>query len=386
MLLAVMLPACQQPSPQPLQHAVYVWKRQWRESTVHAIDRAAPDVSAVRILVAQLDAEGQPVLARTRPWGGLPRLPVVAVIRIEGTRLPAAPEVARSLLEEGIQALELGPGQLQAVEIDHDAATSQLPFYAEWLEQYAKLPPLAPALSITTLPDWLNSPQLPRLLHQVDTAVLQVHAVDSPEGGLLDAAQAIARVQRFGERTPVPFVVALPVYWLSAGMDGDGRVRFVEAEAPLARRAVLHGDLATPPSVLAGLLDELDRQRPKKLTGVVWFRLPEAGDRRTFAWSTLRDLINRQPIDSTVQASLIKNGVSGQFDLILSNTGRHEALAPSIIQWPAQCRHGEGVAGYRWRNAATVTDYPPILRPGDRRRLGWAACPGAVAGTVEAAH
>lgn len=380
--MAASLAGCRPGSVEPLQHEAYVWKRQWRDSTEQAIRAAAADLAGVRVLVAQFDAQGRPVPARVRPWQGLPALPVVAVVRIEGTRLPAAPEAVRAVLAEGIDALALAPGQLRAVEVDHDAATGQLPAYADWLARFARLPPLAPALGITTLPDWLHSPQLPRLLRQVDSAVLQVHAVDAPEAGLLDAGQALARVQHFGRRSPVPFQVALPSYWLSAGMDDEGRVRFVEAEAPLARRAARQGDLATSPVVLAALLADLERRRPRQLTGVIWFRLPESGDRRILAWPTLRDLIRGRAIDANVQPALQATASAGNFDLVIANAGGHEALAPATIQWPAQCRHGEGVAGYRWRSGSTQTGQPPMLRPGEQRRLGWAWCPGAQAGPV----
>ncbi|MDZ5648515.1 DUF3142 domain-containing protein [Nitrospirillum sp. BR 11828] len=125
--------------PAPLPNDIYVWQRAWTPALGQAMDLAAPDIAAWRILAAEVSADGQiaPALAND---GRLEALrahlagrPVILVVRIDGRLSDAdpAPLVAAALapLDRWHQAGVAVAG----LEIDHDCPTSRLPFYARFL-------------------------------------------------------------------------------------------------------------------------------------------------------------------------------------------------------------------------------------------------------------
>lgn len=356
-----------------LEHEAYVWKRHWTDQTYQAISALADDLTGLRVLVVQVDSLGKIQSVRNLKWPRYGR-PVTAVMRIDGTGLSVSAEKAHAALAEAIDAMGLVSEQLLGIEIDHDAPTGRLSQYAQWLDAFRDQASLAPRLSITTLPDWLHSQELPGLLARVDSAVVQVHAVDAPEMGLLDVDQALQRLHRFAAISPAPFQVALPTYWLRAGKRPDGRVLFVEAEVEVGRRARAENDLAVDPRALEGFLSELERKRPRGLTGVVWFRLPEAGDRRVFSSATFRALIRGNPIVSSISLEQVPSAAAGHVDLVLRNTGIHEGLSATYYPLPSGCQYGEGVAGYRWRSQALMANHGIMLKPAQALRIGWASC------------
>ena len=88
---------------------------------------------------------------------------------------PAGP--AQALAKLQAQGLTLA-----GLEIDHDAGVARLPGYQAFLAQLRNRLPSTLALSITALPSWLGSRELPALLATVDSSQLQVG--ESVEVGL----------------------------------------------------------------------------------------------------------------------------------------------------------------------------------------------------------
>ena len=118
-----------------------------------------------------LKQDGRPLWLVARLDGQLPQLDQEAIIQ----RLLA--------LTQRWQAAGL---PVTGVEIDHDAATARLPDYQRFLQRLRQRLPTALQLGITALPAWIGSPNLPGVLQQADSSVLQVHAVLSPQQGLFD--------------------------------------------------------------------------------------------------------------------------------------------------------------------------------------------------------
>ena len=101
----------------------------------------------------------------------------------------------------------------------------------DFLARLRGLLPPSLKLSITALPAWLDSPELPALLEAVDSSVLQVHAVSNPRLGLFNPRQARDWAARWGQVSDKPFYLALPYGVALLSDDQGGPV--VESEVTL---------------------------------------------------------------------------------------------------------------------------------------------------------
>jgi len=121
--------------------------------------------------------------------------------------------------------------------------------------------------------------------------------------------------------------------------------------------------------------------RPKELAGVIWYRLPVAGDRLNWPWTAFQAVragrIPRRDLQVQPRAS-----EPGLVEIDLVNAGEAEAGWPVIVQlsWTdGDLVAVDGLAGYqvlrtgprelRLERSTTPWDRP--IRPGERRRVGW---------------
>ncbi len=195
---------------------VYVWQRVWTPQHADALASSRDLFTKLRVLALQvhpregwreipadlslLKQDGRPLWLVARLDGQLPQLDQEAIIQ----RLLA--------LTQRWQAAGL---PVTGIEIDHDAATARLPDYQRFLQRLRQRLPAALQLGITALPAWIGSPNLPGVLQQADSSVLQVHAVLSPQQGLFDGPLALRWVRQYAAVTPKPFRVALPAYGMA---------------------------------------------------------------------------------------------------------------------------------------------------------------------------
>jgi hypothetical protein len=259
---------------------------------------------------------------------------------------------------------------MRGLEIDHDCASTRLSGYREFLRDLRQALPADLELSITALPAWLDSPALADLLRQVDGSVLQVHAVSAPENGLFDPERALTWAKRWDAASDRPFLLALPAYGVALV---NGRV---ESESPLAI-AGPRRELQADPQQLADLLAELRRDRPKHLTGVIWFRLPLAGDRRAWRLATLQAVVRGEALRADIQPDIQQSGPL--HELALANLGNLDGPLPERIELPARsCDTADALAGYRLARAADRLVFTRLnegrLAAGQQRALGWARC------------
>ncbi|MEN0104855.1 MAG: DUF3142 domain-containing protein, partial [Pseudomonas sp.] len=131
------------------------------------------------------------------------------------------------------------------------------------------------------------------------------------------------------------------------------------------------------PAQVAQLLDTLYVQPPAHLAGLVWFRLPLAGDRRAWPLATLQAVVHRQPLRSDVQVTVQQQGPL--YELHLHNRGNIAAPLPAQLTATAQgCEAGDGVQGYRLQAPLTALNFvrqqPGQLRAGQSRAIGWVRC------------
>ena len=212
LLLALVLTAgCERHDAPPLDQQLYVWQRQWTPAHDAALRDSRADFSTLRVLALQAfpnagwsRARIDPVLLRRDGR------PVIAVVRLDGQLKALDQEEVTAQIRQEISDWQGQGLNLAGVEIDHDAGNARLPAYREFLAHLREALPISLPLSITALPSWLDSRELPALLSTVDSSVLQVHAVSDPRRGLFDADQARQWAKAWSRVPKKPFPLAPP--------------------------------------------------------------------------------------------------------------------------------------------------------------------------------
>ncbi len=363
-----------------LAHDFYVWQRVWSAPLEQALLQAAPGVREWRVLSLQVGMQHAPFGVAVN-WAALAatQRPVVAVVRIEGSRLGAYDASLSATITRHLQDVLAHGATLAGIEIDHDCATSQLAAYAAWLRDLRASWQAEPALSrlplsITALPAWRVSPDLPPLLRTADESVLQVHAVQRPSTGLFDADTARHWAQAWVQIAPHPFRLALPCYASRVGYDEWGQALAVESEAGVTLRSTREQELTASPREVSALLTWFKTQMPEHLAGIAWFRLPMANDQRAWRLATWQAVVQgrvQDEVDRALTVSLQPATADGDaehapglFDVVLRNTADFDVDLPAAIALPASAQAADGLQGY----AIDLLNHPARLV---RRQAGW---------------
>ncbi|PYY67647.1 hypothetical protein CRX42_25960, partial [Pseudomonas jessenii] len=239
LLMALALTAgCEKQEAPPLDQQLYVWQRQWTPAHDAALSDSRADFSTLRVLALQ----AFPNAGWNRARIDLALLtrdgrPVIAVVRLDGQLKSLDQEEVTAQIRQVISDWQKQGVNLAGVEIDHDAGNARLPAYREFLAHLREALPTSLPLSITALPSWLDSRELPALLSTVDSSVLQVHAVSDPRRGLFDADQARQWAKAWSRITTKPFYLALPAYGVALLPSADG-APIVESEVTLEREGL----------------------------------------------------------------------------------------------------------------------------------------------------
>lgn len=190
----------------PLANDAYIWQRKWTPAVSDAITQSSSFVDGWRVLGAETDEDGR-VEARFPDWTTLNQSgkPVILVIRIDGQMVHWDEEALLSDVTTVLSQWQKRAKFLTGLEIDHDSATAQLLEYSRFLKRLRAKLDGALRLSITTLPAWLDSPDLSAVLEPIDEAVLQLHAVQAPQAGLFDRRVAIQWIDRLSAHTSKSF-------------------------------------------------------------------------------------------------------------------------------------------------------------------------------------
>lgn len=384
-LILSMMAACapaEAPAPErPIEHEAYVWQRQWTAAVGIAVREGTRDFAGLRVLALQ--QVGVERIAATPDLDALQArgLPLRAVLRIEGSRPRAeASELARALGETVLHWRARGL-QVRGVEVDHDCASTALADYADWLQAFRSGLPSDLDLSITALPSWLEAPEgLAALREAADETVLQVHAVEAWRSALVDVDSSLRWVRAWQAHAPRPFRVALPAYALRVQLGRDGRPAAVDAEGMVDRSGERAHDRHADPADVAHIVRAMGKEHLPQLQGLLWFRLPVAGDRRSWAPATLAAVMRGDVPPAQIELQAIERG-AGLHDLVLRNAGAIDAQAPSRIEFPRDCRVIEGVGAYTGDpvESSLHAARPPWLSPGASLALGFARCDKALA-------
>lgn len=373
--MVALLNGCERQDATPLDQQLYVWQRQWTPAHEAALRDSRADFSTLRVLALQAFPEAGWSRARIAP-ALLKRdgRPLIAVIRLDGQ--------LKSLDRDEVivqiqQVLGDWQGQgliLSGVEIDHDAGNARLPAYREFLTHLRTVLPASIALSITALPAWLDSPELPALLSTVDSSVLQVHAVSDPRLGLFDPDQARQWTRAWSRITSKPFYLALPAYGVAL-LSGRGAL-VVESEVPIEQGGKRR-ELLADPQQLSRLGNELRNDPPVHLAGLIWFRLPLASDRRAWSLTTLSAVARGDALESRLALKLsVQNDL---YDISLSNQGNLDSAWPERLTLAVQgCDGADALAGYALQQSPDLLTFTRLrdgqIPAGGQRAVGWARC------------
>jgi hypothetical protein len=372
----VVVAACAPAPAPPLDHAAYVWQRQWTPAVAAAVTDRTADFAGLRVLGLQQTAaarvETSPDLVALSTRG----LPVRVVLRIEGSR-PRADAAELGVAIAGIVHRWRAAGvRVGGVEVDHDCASAGLAEYAAWLPRFRAALPADLALSITALPSWLDSPaDLAKLRAAADESVLQVHALDATRLALFNRADALRWTRAWQAQAPQPFRVALPAYSLRVQLAADGRPIAVDAEGGLDGSGAGARERHADPAEVAGFVRTLQNETLPVLRGLLWFRLPVQGDRRGWAPATLAAVMRGDAPVSRIALQFIDRG-GGLYDLALHNPADTDARAPAQLDLPVHCGLIEGLASYRLQTGTTTlrSHDPPWMKPAATLALGFARC------------
>ncbi len=351
----------------PLSQSAYVWRMAWDGPVSEAVRIRAPGFSGIVVLAAEVDwRSGHPSIRRANPdWSALAATsgPVGLAIRIErfggpfsarGEPAAALRQLARSLVREaGSQNVPVAELQL-----DFDCAGAKLPGYQLWVEAVRKEIRPTP-VGITALPSWLNQRSCRDLFAAADSVTLQVHSLERPIDESTpvricdpDAARrAIERAAQLG----VPFRVALPTYGYLLAFDERGTFAGASAEGPRPDWPKTHRlrALRTDPAAMADLVNGWTRERPAALQGVVWYRLPVAGEQFNWTWPTLASVMKGARPEPRLIAQAERTR-AGLHDLTLANRGTcvdTNAWTVSVTWENARLLSCDGLSNFEIRNS-----------------------------------
>jgi hypothetical protein len=270
------------------------------------------------------------------------------------------------------------------LQIDFDCAESKLDGYAIWVEALKREAPGIPIV-ITALPAWLKHPSFRRLIAQADGYVLQVHSLARPKRvdapfNLCDpvaARQAVALAGSLGKS----FRVALPTYGYRLAFEAEGRFAGLSAEGPERDWPddYQFREVRADASALAALVREWTARRPRAMQGLIWYRLPVAGDRLNWPWATLAEVMQGKTPQTRFQIEM-RQPQPGLVEADLVNTGGTAFTGPvrAVLRWQeGRLLAADGLEGVildqpdsRQVVMTTTKDFAR-LDPGARRTMGW---------------
>ncbi len=384
-----------------LQQELYIWQRVWTAEHQQALAQSRRHFSALRILALQYMATPQGPLwhqadvniALLKQDGR----PVTLVLRLDG-QIPKLPQQQLTEKLQPLLALYQQAGiQLAGIEIDYDCARSHLAAYRLWLTQFRAALPKHIPVSITALPDWLQSAEFGPLSAQVSQLTMQLHAVLSPQQGLFAPELAKKWAIAAAAQSQSPLYFALPAYHSAlitqavktptaqgstaaqqSGAKQSGAEQYwVESEVPLDIKGE-RKELRVDPSLVQQWLFWLQQQQFARVKGIAWFRLPLPSDQRSWAYATLAAVASAQPLKADLQLRLQKTPAG--FELMAQNHGNLALEFTNPIRLKANnCVGADALAGFKlsqqlqeYQLAPTTAAKP--LAANSSRTLAWFNC------------
>jgi len=377
-------------------HEVYVWQRHWDPMLSQAIEQAAAQASGFSVLAAEVSWKAGQVdrvvcvpidysaLKATQKAVGL-------ALRIGPYSGPFDKGSSATTLVTSLAASLVADARLAGVEpievqIDFDCAESKLNGYCKWVRAIReKIRPVP--VTITVLPCWLRQRAFIGLVRAADAFVLQVHSLERPKSPeapitLCDCAAALHWVEQ-AARTGIPFRVALPTYGYLIAFNDEGRFTGLCAEGPSqawARDTTLR-IVRSDPIAMAKLVQNWQRDRPCRMQGVIWYRLPIESDRLNWKWVTLSAIMAGQIPRETLQVE-VEYPQPELAEIVLVNGGEADLSAEVRIEIGCEREKlvaADSLCGFALAEmkpsrvclAYDGTTMSPIIRAGERWKVAW---------------
>jgi hypothetical protein len=384
-----------------IDQEVYIWQRAWDGAVQEAMSEASPRPAGAVVLAAEVSFDdGQPSVVRISvDYEALKQLgmPVGLALRIGPYPGPfSATDDVTSMLSglaaELVARSEEAGLAVNELQIDFDCAESKLGGYCVWAQALRRAVEPVP-LILTALPSWLRHREFGRLAATADGYVLQVHSLEAPrsiddEFTLCDRERSLDWIEQ-AARLRLPFRVALPTYGYLVAFDCDGGFIGLSAEGPLPAwpEDTQLREIRSDPVEMADLVAALTRDRPENLVGLIWYRMPVAGDRLNWPWPTLRAVMEGRHPFSSLRAEAVRSQ-SGLVDIELVNDGElaeipdvlvsinwaeSRLLAYDVLNRFVLASEGPVVAdgSYRLELLGPSGPMQDRLGPGERRLVAW---------------
>ncbi|MDZ4858155.1 MAG: DUF3142 domain-containing protein [Candidatus Hydrogenedentes bacterium] len=324
--------------PKPLEHAYYVWQKQWNGDVRESVSRADADAHAFMVLAGEINAAANGAL-RLDPaypgWNALAayRTPLTLVVRAnaalgDALEFDAQSGAAAFVCDTFARVLEEAEAKgvsIAGLQLDYDCPSSKLESYAAlvdaWRARFG-----AYELSITALPTWLKWAAFSELAGKLSYYVLQVHSLDAPasidDDVILCDTTLIPGYLRRAAALNVPFYIALPTYGYRFVFDGDGKFTaiFAEGPQPELQPGYTIRTVMTDAASVAEVVRALQRMHPPTLRGIAWFRLPVATDTLNWTWPALVAVREGRTPVTAINAEL-RAPSPGLFEVWVVNTG-----------------------------------------------------------------
>lgn len=325
----------------PAEHALYLWQRLWNEDVRDSLNRAPEHARHLMVLAAEdgapaINVDWKAVAATGLPTTLVFRYPASLGGRIEDYPAMAADYVANTIFPVLDTAHAMGI-RLAGVQLDYDAPTRMLQDYKQFLGNLSDRFRPGVALSITTLPTWLDDPDFIDLVAGLDYFVLQVHSFERPRSisdplVLCDTTR-IDRYLTLAEHADTPYYVAFPTHGYQVAYDADGTFIGLSAEGP---------DPAWPPGcqtrkvradpeAIAVAIQQLNTRPPPHFLGPVWFRMPVATDTRNWSWPTLAAVMSGRPPTVEYHAE-VRHPEPGLAELWFTSEGEDHPARPVSLE------------------------------------------------------
>jgi hypothetical protein len=377
----------------------YIWQRRWTDSHAKSLDQAEGKLNTVVALAAEIEWKaGEPRAVRVNiPYDTLrgENFAFGLALRIgpysgpfdsSGPITTAICDLAQSLVKKATDA----GVKVSELQIDFDCAESKLDGYRTWIDAlHARLGSLP--IVITSLPSWLDSKAMARLVEATDGFILQVHSLERPKSStakftLCDPVAAKRAVEKAG-RLPAPFRVALPTYGYLVAFDSSGKYLGLSAEGPSRSwpaDAVVK-TVSADASQMAQLVQGWTKERPSNMAGVIWYRLPIDEDRLNWRWPTLAAVMSGRSPQPQLHAE-VRHPERGLVEVDLVNAGDADASLDSAkvqLDWSDgrvlasdtsdgfQPVSGDSQQSLLMAVEPGAAQLPPRIGAGDRKTIGW---------------
>jgi hypothetical protein len=377
----------------PIPQQAYIWNRAWTSAVQESIRTSAPNFDGYAALAAEVSfrADRLDIARVALDYASLrnANIPIGLALRIGPFSGRFSPDDATAVRITDLAATLIGDAKangLQPAElqIDFDCPDSKLEGYRIWVQAITRR--IAPVpVTITALPSWLSDPAFAPLAKAADGYVLQVHSLQRPTS--IDASMTLCdvpAVRRWVEqagRIGVPFRVALPTYAYLIAFDENGIFKGLSAEGPSLDwpAGATVRTLCADPAAMADLVGGWSADRPRCMTGLIWYRLPVSGNALNWRWTTLQSVMSGRAPHADLRAA-VRRSEPGLFEVELTNDGKADApLASVTVRWNrASLVAADALGGFEQVEHDNFLIFRPSpalaierLAPGDRRAIAW---------------